>query len=270
MKISIIIPTYKPGNYLETCVQSLIAQTFNKDMFEVIIVLNGDKDPYYEYIKSLVGSLENFKLYYIDQKGVSYARNFGLSVAKGEQIVFLDDDDLLSKNYLEELLKETLAYSSLKYIIQSNFKTLNKGIIGDDYISKAIDNVKGDAFSIVKYRKFMSSVCGKMFSRDLLHNNFFDSNLEISEDAVYLFKLSKSIDVIKIVSNSDCIYYRQIRDDSATTRKRKKSFYIKCFKEKIKAFTSIYLNDFRNLNFVFYITRIMASVKVVSKQILFK
>ena len=53
MKISIIIPTYKPGPYLKDCLESINNQTMDKKCFEVIIVLNGVIKPYIEYIYSL-------------------------------------------------------------------------------------------------------------------------------------------------------------------------------------------------------------------------
>ena len=53
MKISIIIPTYKPGPYLKDCLESINNQTMNKKCFEVIIVLNGVIKPYIECIYNL-------------------------------------------------------------------------------------------------------------------------------------------------------------------------------------------------------------------------
>ena len=50
VKISVIIPTYKPEKYIYDCLKSLEEQTISKDFFEVIIVLNGDKQPYYDDI----------------------------------------------------------------------------------------------------------------------------------------------------------------------------------------------------------------------------
>ena len=52
MKISVIIPSYKPQEYLWQCLDSLCSQTFPKEDFELILVLNGCKEPYYEQIKA--------------------------------------------------------------------------------------------------------------------------------------------------------------------------------------------------------------------------
>ena len=54
MKISVIIPTYKPKSYLWECLDSLVAQTFAKEDFEVVIVLNGCEDPYKSQIEKYI------------------------------------------------------------------------------------------------------------------------------------------------------------------------------------------------------------------------
>ena len=107
-EISIIIPTYAPGELLWTCLDSLEQQTLGKNAYEVCLVLNGDKEPYYANIKEY---LKNYKmkvsLIYCEHKGVSFARNMGIEFAKGKYLTFIDDDDLVSPNYLEQLSKNS-------------------------------------------------------------------------------------------------------------------------------------------------------------------
>ncbi len=57
-KISIIIPSYKPANYLEKCLVSLENQTLTKDKYKVYIALNGPKDDFEKYILSLLYKIE--------------------------------------------------------------------------------------------------------------------------------------------------------------------------------------------------------------------
>lgn len=54
MKVSVIIPTYKPGKYIEQCLKSLYSQTLSHNEFEVIIVLNGDKEPFFSKINEFI------------------------------------------------------------------------------------------------------------------------------------------------------------------------------------------------------------------------
>ena len=87
MDISVIIPTHKPQRYIEVCLRSLDAQTLDKNRYEVLIILNGEKEPYYSTIQHLLDSYElNGRLLYTDVAGVSNARNIGLDNAEGNYI----------------------------------------------------------------------------------------------------------------------------------------------------------------------------------------
>ena len=57
MKISVIIPTYKPKEYIWECLDSLKSQTFDKKEFEIILILNGCKEPYYSEIDKYIMEL---------------------------------------------------------------------------------------------------------------------------------------------------------------------------------------------------------------------
>lgn len=108
MKISVIIPSYKPQSYIWECLDSLCRQTFPKNDFEVILVLNGCKEPYESQIKEYISKHPDihWRYFQTDQGGVSNARNIGLDAAKGEYITFVDDDDYVSGVYLKELYKK--------------------------------------------------------------------------------------------------------------------------------------------------------------------
>ena len=105
-KISVIVPTFQPQSYyLEKCLISLSNQTMKKKEYEILLILNGNKDPYEEMIKGIVDAIpdNNINVLYSMLTGVSNARNTGLDVAKGEYIAFVDDDDYVSSSYLERL-----------------------------------------------------------------------------------------------------------------------------------------------------------------------
>lgn len=108
MDISIIVPTYKPDYYIWECLESLKNQSLDREKYEVLIILNGEKESYYSNIKNWIekNKVENFEILYTKISGVSNARNIGLDNSRGEYIVFIDDDDYVDRNYLEELLKK--------------------------------------------------------------------------------------------------------------------------------------------------------------------
>lgn len=104
--IGIIIPSFRPQDYIKKCLDSLNFQTFDKNKFKVYMILNGEKEGYYKYLKILSQNLNlNIEIIHTFKKGVSHARNLGLDMNEYEYILFLDDDDFLSKNFLEDIYK---------------------------------------------------------------------------------------------------------------------------------------------------------------------
>ena len=105
MKISVIVPTYKPQAYLWECLDSIYNQTFPKTDYELILVLNGCCEPYNTRIKEWFSKHSDLQVQYFqtDEGGVSNARNIALDNAKGDYVTFIDDDDLISPEYLKEL-----------------------------------------------------------------------------------------------------------------------------------------------------------------------
>ncbi|MFT4679711.1 MAG: glycosyltransferase involved in cell wall biosynthesis [Flavobacteriales bacterium] len=104
MKISVIIPCYNVEQFIEECIDSLRAQSFQD--FEVICVNDGSSDRTGELLDKLSNESElDIKVISQENKGASSARNHGLKHATGGYIQFLDADDLLTSGKLEHQLE---------------------------------------------------------------------------------------------------------------------------------------------------------------------
>ena len=80
--ITVIIPTYKPGAYLWKCLDSLESQTIEKSLYEVIVILNGCREPYATNMAQGIGKYSmNVRIEQTDTPGVSNARNIGIDMA---------------------------------------------------------------------------------------------------------------------------------------------------------------------------------------------
>lgn len=101
--ISLVMPVYNVENFLSKALTSVENQTF-KD-FEMIIVDDGSSDKSYEIAEEFRIKNPNFKLIKQENSGPAAARNTGVMHCKGEYIAFMDSDDYLEKNFLEELYK---------------------------------------------------------------------------------------------------------------------------------------------------------------------
>jgi glycosyltransferase involved in cell wall biosynthesis len=98
-KVSVIIPCYNLGQYIDEAVDSVLAQTYRD--FEIIIVNDGSTD------EETINILRNYnkpktKVIHTDNKGVSAARNTGITAATGLYILALDADDKIDNTYLEK------------------------------------------------------------------------------------------------------------------------------------------------------------------------
>ena len=256
--IDIIIPTYKPTFFLEECLNSLQQQTLSFDKFKVTIVLNGDKEPYYSNIQSALNEFEfDYSLIYTEEKGVSNARNLGVKKTSNPYIVFLDDDDLLTENYLEQLLL-VVEPSSIVVSNVLGFKESKENPI-KDYLSFEKSFQSND---LVKYRRYLSNSCCKLISRELIRDTKFDSSLFKGEDALFMFTLSPR--VLKIISTApDVIYFRRIRPYSASRTKYSIFKELEIGLQQQWRYTALYMQNISKYSFALYISRILAVFKVI-------
>lgn len=127
-KVSVIIPCYNYGKYLMEAINSVLFQTYTN--FEIIVVDDGSTDPYTQKVISSI-KLPKTIVISIPNQGVSNARNYGLSISKGEFILFLDADDYISHDFLK---KTVSAFENNKDI--SFVSTWIKVFGTEDYIWK--------------------------------------------------------------------------------------------------------------------------------------
>ena len=102
--ISVIVPVYNVEEYLEECLESIQKQTYTN--IEVILVNDGSTDGSKEICERYCAKDSRFKLINQENKGLSGARNRGMSESKGEFISFVDSDDVLKEDMLELLMKQ--------------------------------------------------------------------------------------------------------------------------------------------------------------------
>lgn len=262
MDISVIIPTYCPQTYLWDCLNSLAKQTLEKKRFEVIIVLNGCQEPYYSDIIQHLTShkeLNNVRLLQTDTPGVSNARNIGLEAAKGNNICFIDDDDWVSTNYLENLL---IAKKSPKSIVEANIRNYLEETKSYteyyNYLTKAFEyNLNRKKISIISARSFFSSACCKLIPTALIGDRRFNVRFSVGEDSLFMAEISNQLDSI-VLTSPDTYYFRRIRQQSATWSKTSLKAQVSSFINSLFQYTKIYISDIRHYNFLFFVTRYIA------------
>ena len=101
--ISVVVPVYKVEKYLDRCVESLLAQTYQN--VEIILVDDGSPDNCPQLCDAYAGKYDQIRVIHQENKGLSGARNTGIDHAKGELIAFVDSDDKWSPYFLESLYR---------------------------------------------------------------------------------------------------------------------------------------------------------------------
>lgn len=263
--ISVIIPTYRPQAYIWECLLSLATQTLPKNLYEIIIVLNGCNEPFHSQIQQYIIDhlpAHQVQLIQTNTGGVSNARNIGLNIAKGDYIAFIDDDDYVSPTYLEELYtladKNTIvlaypyAFNDVKPYRQLPYR-----------ITKAYDYCIQNNYNTINTiaRKFFAGPCMKLIPMNLIQHNRFDIRFKNGEDSLFMFLISNRFGELKFTSKQ-AIYYRRYRVGSANfsinrLQRLKNSICLSI------EYTRIYFSNIKQYNFNFYLTRILGSIRSI-------
>lgn len=214
--ISIILPTYQPQDYLWQCLDSLVAQTLDKRLWEVVVVLNGPAEPWFTQLQTYQqahGDM-NMQLIHTKPNGVSHARNMGLEAAKGEYIGFVDDDDYVSPTYLEQLshlaTPDTIAASNT--IAFDETRTHIPYYIEEAYLRYAPQGI----LPYYQARTYFGGPCMKLIHRDTIGEQRFDTRFASGEDSLFIFAISNRLHKIAF-TDTQAVYYRRIRQGSASS-----------------------------------------------------
>ena len=260
--ISVIIPSYKPGDYFWKCLDSLQNQTLDKSLFEVILVLNGCDEPWKSEIERYIIQhllKLNIQLLHTDVAGVSNARNIGLDMARGDYISFIDDDDYISPSYLEELLSlsdcETVAlsYELAFYDGTTDYFPYN---VTKDY-NKYVGCGK---IPFYKARRLFNGPVYKLIPRSIIGSRKFDVSFSNGEDSLFMFLISDCLNSV-VFSSKNAVYYRRLRQNSATTAKRSRLDLLNNSLRMINGYIRIYISNPSDYNIRFLITRILGAIK---------
>ena len=241
--LSIIIPTYRPKNYIFECLDSIKNQYINNQDYEILIILNGCYEPYYTQLSTYERKCGmDIVLIHTVTSGVSHARNLGIKLAKGRYIHFIDDDDVLLPGLYNELNKELYKdeYDLISFGFNREFKN---GKIQEN-IPNTTQKYFFKDYSIGKIR---THICASFFKRDFLQNNnlSFDENTFYSEDINFLLNAHLISRKTKFVKKTFYLYrYNAFSAiNKPFEKKRLSSFYIQeTFLKKIKS--KVYYNDF--------------------------
>lgn len=244
-KISIIIPIYNSSKYLEELLDSISIQSYEN--FEVLMINDGSTDNSEKICFKFEKKDERFKYYYKNNSGVSDTRNFGIEKATGEYICFVDSDDLLDINYLNDLITViTTNNADLCCCTIEKFKNNQPINLNSECFKGKIEIYKNIDKYETLYKKFSWYACNRMFSTKIIneHNIKFKADVKMGEDLLFSYEYLDYSN--KVVCFDKKNYkYRMINTSSSKNLKNMNWFSVfkafeKILKQKEKYSISIY------------------------------
>lgn len=221
-KISIIIPIYNSEKFLQKCFESIRVQTFTD--FEVIAINDGSTDDSGNICDKYASMDNRFKVIHKKNEGVSIARNTGIKQSCGKYITFIDSDDWVDEDYLQNLHngannKTDLIVSGIVRENNDNSKIyLN---ICDKFFSSRDANW---IHKLVKSR-LLFGPCNKLYKASIIndYNLTFPLNISYGEDRIFNYEYLKYVSHICTLSYTG-YHYRQLLGNSLTTISRTNMF----------------------------------------------
>lgn len=221
-KVSLIVPVYNVENYLEKCLNSLVKQTYKN--IEIILINDGSTDQSLKIAEKYAEVYKQIKLVSQKNGGLSKARNTGIRVAEGKYIFFVDSDDWLELNTVQEIVVlmenddlDLCLFGAKGYLSDEN--GLQRQNDGDYYYSAMYEGVYyGRELFRVLYanREFNASACMYAVKRNILVENGLDFKEGIiHEDELFtpfVFYFAKRAELTQRK-----FYNRRIRKDSIMT-----------------------------------------------------
>jgi len=209
--ISLIIPVFNAEKYLSECIDSVLAQTYNN--FEVIIVNDGSNDKSEDIINYYDKKDKRIHAYHKQNGGVSSARNYGINVASGEYICFIDADDIVESIYLESLYlglqgEADSSVGGYKYINVPKDKEI---IVVPQ--NNEIKNLNNSILDFMDYEKpdWQRYMVNRMFKMSVInsHHIRFREDIFYKEDGLFLIEYLCASNGLVGYTNKVIYYYRQ-------------------------------------------------------------
>lgn len=165
MLLSIVIPILNGEKTIYQCIFSIVNQP-TKYNYEIIIINDGSTDNTLSIILELQKRYENIHIINQINKGLSFSRNLGITKAKGKWIWFVDGDDEIYPESLNNILKVLETNTNLD-IINFNFKVGN-------YVEKhfcCTENIRGNAIELFIQQPIFNAAWNKIYKKEFLLNN---------------------------------------------------------------------------------------------------
>lgn len=189
--VSLIVPVYNVEKYLPSCIESIMAQSYEN--LEIILVDDGSTDSSGDICDKYSKIDNRIKVIHKENQGVSAARNRGLQNSNGHYIGFIDSDDYIEKDMIKTLVGNIKKYNSnISICGYKIFYDNTEKIKLSDTDKHTLQLSSEEALEIIfKTNKINGFLWNKLFEKEIIKNELLDENIDLCEDLLMVCKLVK-------------------------------------------------------------------------------
>jgi len=237
--VSIVVPCFNAAKFVEAALDSIIGQTFHD--WELILVDDGSSDGSADVVEAYIGRIEDGSvrkrchLMRQSNQGACFARNEGLRVAQGEYVKFLDADDILTPNCLEEQLGQirSLNENQIPFGMYGNIDEEGKVLSMYDFPPSDIEQIKCAPVEYFFYKWFVL-ITAPLHRIELLRKvGGFNVALQCGQEFDLHFRLAlMGVEWCYFPTNT--FYYRDYVSDTriscisqGRTERKKRNLYVR-------------------------------------------
>lgn len=231
--ISVIVPIYNTDNYLDSCVNSILNQSYQS--YELLLIDDGSTDNSSIICDNYSNKYDVIRVFHKKNGGPASARNLGLKEAKGDFITFIDADDWVDEDYLQNFVTSIHVDRYDNLIMQGLVKEFTDGssYICDDSI-------------------YFAAGCGNLYNRKVIVDNqiLLNSEMKLGEDTIFNLDYLMFVDGYTIVDKCGYHYRHSNKGTSLTSSANIDSIYQFYLKLKEKSKEKYILNNSRLSDFL--------------------
>ena len=264
-KFSIIVPVYNASKIIEGCIKSIASQTYRD--FELLLINDGSKDDSAIVVENLCRTydIQNYRIITKENGGAGSARNLGLSLATGEYILFIDSDDYVDCDYLENIL--------------SCIENEGADIIFVDIVRELMDGTvlrkesMSDFKNLSKDRLIRNQLTGKMpwggvrkaIRRSIVVETGakYATNIRVGEESIYSFLILNSSSIISFQPKAIYHYVENSASLTSNDKIEQQKDVFDFIRENIESMHKYY--EYEDTISALAITAIITGVNLLSK-----
>lgn len=231
--VSVIIPVYNSEAYLKKCIKSVLSQSYHN--IEVLLINDGSTDNSGIVCNKYRDLDSRVRVWHLPNKGPSCVRNFGISHMKGDYLMFVDSDDEMMPDVINEsvieILKQQTDMVLFGYRVQKNNQVTDIIPPGGKYSKREF----GKVYIELCTNFLINSPCNKLYKKTIASKCSFPEDMKLGEDLLFCNGYIRNCNSFSLI-NKPLYLYKQREEKSLSTTYYGDQFswYIRHYEDTVK------------------------------------